>query len=133
MAESPRGASMLTDAGLSAIVGVSDLGGAAVFYGGVLGLDVSVEEPFAVVSAHGGAQLRLTRVARVAPAPYSVLGWRVDDIHATVRDLHSRGVRTIRYDGMEQDADDVWIAPDGTGVAWFTDPDGNLLSVVGPA
>jgi catechol 2,3-dioxygenase-like lactoylglutathione lyase family enzyme len=64
-----------------------------------------------------------------AEAPYTVLGWRVEDIAETAAELRSAGVRFKRYDGMDQDDDDVWVAPDGTRVAWFSDPDGNTLSL----
>jgi hypothetical protein len=63
--------------------------------------------------------------------PFTVLGWQVDDIHGAIRFLTERGVEFIRLDGMgmDQDADGVWMAPDGTRVAWFKDPDGNTLSL----
>lgn len=62
--------------------------------------------------------------------PHPVLGWDVADIHATVAALTARGVKFTIYDGMGQDAAGVWTAPDGKAkVAWFSDPDGNLLSL----
>ena len=76
-----------------------------------------------------GVQLRVTLVAEKAEAMYTVLGWEVDDLTAQVAALWARGVVFNRYPGMEQDADDAWTAPDGTKVAWFTDPDGNVLSL----
>jgi predicted enzyme related to lactoylglutathione lyase len=74
----------------------------------------------------------MLRVAAVPEAPrarYTVLGWRVTDITATVRDLAANGVTFLRFDGMNQDEDGVWTSPDGAQVAWFSDPDGNTLSV----
>lgn len=62
-------------------------------------------------------------------AARTVLGWRVDDIAATVDGLTARGVRFERYEQLPQDARGVWKTPDGTQVAWFKYPDGNLLSL----
>src|SRR5580700_1565325 len=59
----------------------------------------------------------------------TVLGWRVTDITAAVRGLAAKGVVFLRYEGMDQDSDGVWTAPGGDKVAWFTDPDGNVLSL----
>jgi hypothetical protein len=73
--------------------------------------------------------LRVTRADEVVVAPYTVLGWRVDDIAQTVGDLTARGVAFLRFDGMNQDALGVWTSPGGDRVAWFKDPDGNTLSV----
>jgi hypothetical protein len=58
-----------------------------------------------------------------------VLGWRVPDILAAVRELTRRGVRPLRYDGMAQDELGIWTSPSGARVAWFEDPDANVLSV----
>ena len=58
-----------------------------------------------------------------------MLGWRVCDIAATVRELTARGVVFLRYDTMGQDDSGVWTTPGGDKVAWFTDPDGNVLSL----
>jgi hypothetical protein len=76
--------------------------------------------------------LRVTLVDRLEPAPYTVLGWRVSDIVTTIRALRQAGVGFKRFEGMTQDEDDVWIAPGGSHVAWFADPDGNILSLQQP-
>jgi catechol 2,3-dioxygenase-like lactoylglutathione lyase family enzyme len=60
---------------------------------------------------------------------FTIAGWRVGDIAATVRALEAKGVRFTRYDGMDQDELGIWTAPGGDKVAWFTDPDGNTLSL----
>ena len=70
-----------------------------------------------------------TRRARWSPAPYTVLGWRVPDAAAAVEELGGRGVEFARFDGMEQDELGVWTSPAGARVAWFRDPDGNVLSI----
>jgi catechol 2,3-dioxygenase-like lactoylglutathione lyase family enzyme len=115
---------------LMALVGVADQDRARTFYLGVLDLPVIEEDPFTLVVDAGGTTLRITTVPAPAPAPYSVLGWTVPDIAATVDNLTARGVHFEFYDTVTQDERGIWTAPDGTQVAWFLDPDGNNLSVV---
>ncbi len=114
---------------LVGFVGVSDLEVAGRFYGEVLGLESAGVSPYAAVFDVGGTQLRVTLVHDVAPVPYTVLGWKVADVTAAVRDLRERGVELLRPAGLEQDADDIWTAPGGARIAWFHDPDGNTLSL----
>jgi len=75
------------------------------------------------------SRLRVTLVGEVVTAPYTSLGWVVDDIEGEMRALADRGVAFLRFDGMEQDAAGVWTTPGGDRVAWFHDPDGNTLSL----
>jgi catechol 2,3-dioxygenase-like lactoylglutathione lyase family enzyme len=112
-----------------AFVSTTDLSRARAFYEAVLGLPVVDENAYACVCNAHGTMLRITAVPKVAPPGYTVLGWRVDDIGQTVAELGSRGVEFARYDGVEQDAHGVWTTPNGDRVAWFTDPDGNVLSL----
>lgn len=114
---------------LMAFVGVSNLAEAQRFYGETLGLELHDERPYALVAHLGPAMLRITEVEQPAAAPYTVLGWAVDDIEAAVDDLTSRGVEFTRYAGMGQDERGVWTAPGGARIAWFLDPDGNNLSM----
>ena len=72
--------------------------------------------------------LRVTLVDKIVAAPYTVLGWQVPDIAATVRSRRGRR-RLEKFEGMVQTDDGIWTAPSGAKVAWFKDPDGNLLSV----
>lgn len=110
-------------------VGVSDLDAAERFYGGVLGLDLIDARPFALVHDTPTTQLRITAVAEVRPAPYTVLGWVVADLEDEIDRLAAAGISFNRYDGLDQDERGIWSAPDGTRVAWFHDPDGNTLSL----
>ena len=99
------------------------------FYAEVLGLTLRSEDDFALVFDANGIMLRVVRAAEVAPVERTVLGWQVADIQATVRELAERGVRFERYSFTTQDDAGIWTTPDGSRVAWFKDPDGNLLSL----
>lgn len=99
------------------------------FYAEVLGLTLRSEDDVALVFDANGIMLRVVRVAEVSPLERTVLGWQVADIQITVRQLAGRGVRFERYTFMTQDDIGIWTAPDGSRVAWFKDPDGNLLSL----
>jgi len=107
----------------------ADAGRAQDFYQRVLGLEFVADEPPALVFRMGGSMLRIQKVDLVHNVPYTVLGWAVPDIRQTVRDLRAAGVVFQRYEGMGQDEDGVWHAPSGALVAWFRDPDGQVLSL----
>ena len=85
--------------------------------------------PYAGVYDAGGTTLRVSRVTELTPAPYTVIGWNVSDIRAQIEELTARGVGFARYPEMDQDDLGVWTAPSGARIAWFTDPDGNVLSL----
>jgi catechol 2,3-dioxygenase-like lactoylglutathione lyase family enzyme len=102
------------------------------FYEGVLGLRFVSEDPFALVLDANGVMIRVANVSSVdgfKPAPFTILGWLVDDIGQTVTGLSRKGVRFERFPGMEQDELGVWSSPSGAKVAWFKDPEGNVLSL----
>ena len=123
--------SILGGSKLMAFAAVTDTARARAFYEGVLGLRlVEDEKPFALVFDVHRTMLRVTPVADHHPAPYTVLGWEVGSIESTVKRLTAAGVVFRRYAGMNDgDALGIWTAPGGARVAWFNDPDGNLLSV----
>lgn len=105
---------------------------ARAFYEGILGLRFVSEDPFAVVLDANGVMVRVANVSSVdgfKPAPFTILGWLADDIAKTVKGLNTKGVKFERYPGMEQDKLGVWSSPSGAKVAWFKDPEGNVLSV----
>jgi hypothetical protein len=87
------------------------------------------DDEFALAFESNGTQLRIQKVQRITPPPFTVLGWQVTDIQAAIATLSQAGVSFERYSFMQQDAAGVWTAPGGTKVAWFKDPDGNLLSL----
>ena len=111
-------------------VTIVDVARAKEFYRDTLGLRLLSEEPpFALVFDANGIMLRLGMGKERAPVQGTVLGWQVPDIVAAVTDLAQAGIRFERYDFMKQDELGVWTAPTGAKVAWFKDPDGNILSL----
>lgn len=101
------------------------------FYSDVLGFRLMSEDPFALVFDAHGTMLRVAKGRGFVPAQGTVLGWDVDDIYAAARDLTAQGVRFEQFNlpFLQQDEAGVWTAPTGDQVAWFKDPDGNLLSI----
>jgi catechol 2,3-dioxygenase-like lactoylglutathione lyase family enzyme len=114
---------------LVAFVATLDPGRAKAFYAKVLNLRLLGEDAFALVFDAGGTTLRLSVVREMTPAAHTVLGWLVPDIQVTVRELTERTVRFERFDGVEQDDLGIWTSASGAKVAWFRDPDGNVLSL----
>ena len=102
---------------------------AKAFYQDVLGLRFIREDQFAVVFDANGTMLRITIVPQFTPHPFTVAGWAVLNIEEAVAALAEKGVAFERYSFMEQDSLGIWSSPGGAKVAWFKDPDGNILSV----
>jgi catechol 2,3-dioxygenase-like lactoylglutathione lyase family enzyme len=123
--------SILGSCKLMAFAPVTDPARARDFYEGVLGLRlVEDEAPFALVFDAHGTMLRVTPVGDHRPAPFTVLGWEVNAIESTVERLTAAGVQFLRFPGMnDTDRLGIWNAPSGARIAWFNDPDGNVLSV----
>jgi len=120
---------MLSNCPLAAFVGTTSAQRAKTFYRDTLGLRLVREDPIALAFDSNGTSLRVQLVKTVAPHPYTALGWRVTGIAAVVSDLQRAGVRFEHFEGIDQDVQGIWTSPDGTRVAWFKDPDGNLLSL----
>jgi catechol 2,3-dioxygenase-like lactoylglutathione lyase family enzyme len=100
------------------------------FYENVLGLRVLSQDNFALALDADGIMLRVTNVPpSFKPQPFTILGWQVPDIAKAVSELKRKGVRFESYGMPAQDADGIWTAPGGAKVAWFKDPDGNILSL----
>jgi catechol 2,3-dioxygenase-like lactoylglutathione lyase family enzyme len=111
-------------------VTIVDVPRAKAFYRDTLGLRLVMEEPpFALVFDANGIMVRLGMAKELPPAHGTVLGWQVPEIATTVRALGQAGVRFERFEGMAQDELGIWSSPTGARVAWFKDPDGNILSV----
>lgn len=123
---------MLGTADVVAFVPTRDPKRARAFYERVLGLALQSEDPFALVFSANGVVLRIADVSGVRnfkPAPYAILGWRVDSAESAVAALRAKGVRFQRFPGMKQNRARIWTSPSGAKVAWFKDPDGNVLSI----
>jgi catechol 2,3-dioxygenase-like lactoylglutathione lyase family enzyme len=102
------------------------------FYEQTLGLEFISEDAFAMVFSANGVTVRIANVSTVKdfrPAPFTILGWRVSSAESTVRALRERGIEFERFQGMHQDPLGIWRSPSGAQVAWFKDPDGNILSI----
>ncbi len=120
---------MLSAARLTAFLATAHPALAREFYERTLGLRVLSEDDFALAFDANGVELRIQKVDVLQPQSHTALGWNVPDIRSTVIALGGRGVTFERYPFLSQDPDGVWTAPSGAMVAWFKDPDGNLLSV----
>lgn len=110
---------------------VPDMAAAAEFYGTTLGLHVVEEEMGLLrINVGGGDGVLVYPKPDHTPATYTILNFPVDDIDSVVEELTGRGVVFERYDGLEQDAKGIARGDDGPPIAWFTDPAGNILSVL---
>jgi catechol 2,3-dioxygenase-like lactoylglutathione lyase family enzyme len=114
-----------------AFIPTADAASARTFYEHTLGLTFVSDDQFALVFRVGPTQtmLRVVSSGDFTPAPFTIFGWEVTEIHATVAELAAKGVEFSRYDFLQQDEAGVWNAPGGAKVAWFKDPDGNTLSL----
>jgi len=108
---------------------VDEVAAADEFYSGVLGLDTSVEHGQLRLHLSGRDVLVYPKGAAHQPATFTVLNFPVPDIEAAVDELTARGVEFKRYEGMKQDERGI-MTGGGPLIAWFTDPAGNVLSVV---
>ena len=120
---------MIQNATLKAFIPTADLDRSRQFYVDVLGLEFVGVDPFAVTVRYGATPVRLVKVEKLSPAPFTILGWDVTDIRRHVRLLADAKLTFTRYEGLNQDEDAIWTAPGGGRVAWFRDPDGNVLSL----
>jgi len=103
---------------------------ARAFYEITLGLRFVSDDNFALVFDSNGTTIRIVRAPEFTPYPFTLLGWDVPDIDDAVADLAAKGVEFSRYSFLKQAPNGVWTAPDNAArVAWFADPDGNILSL----
>jgi catechol 2,3-dioxygenase-like lactoylglutathione lyase family enzyme len=109
---------------------VDDLEAAKKFYGEVLGIDVSEENGLLTLHIAGDRATLVYPKPDHQPATYTILNFPVPDIEAAVDELASRGVSFERYEGLGQDGKGISRNPEGPPIAWFTDPAGNILSVL---
>ena len=120
---------MLQNETLIAFVATTDAAAALAFYRDILGLTLVADEPFALVFDAHGTMLRIQKAPQHVALPHTAVGWQVSDLAQTVAALVAKGVVMKRYEGMGQDAQGVWTTPGGARIAWFEDPDRNVLSL----
>ncbi len=120
---------MLGSNNLVAFVPTRDAEKARVFYEEVLGLRFIKDDGFALVMDANGIMVRVAKAPEFKPLPFTILGWQVSEIEKVVRSLQKRGVQFEVFGFFQQDELGIWTAPTGDKVAWFKDPDGNMLSV----
>ena len=120
---------VLEKAAVAAFIASAKIAEARDFYENMLGLTFISDDEYALVFDANGTTLRIQKVAEVEPKQYTSLGWHVDDISTAVTALVANGVRFERYDFMQPDELGIVTFPGGARVAWFKDPDGNLLSI----
>lgn len=120
---------MIATSPLIAFIPSHNLARARHFYEETLGLSPVGDDGFALVLSANGTMVRIVHVGEFTPASFTILGWQVADIHDEIAMLGSNGLSFIRYPNMKQSVDGVWTAPGGAQVAWFHDPDGNVLSL----
>ncbi|HVT41172.1 MAG TPA: VOC family protein [Gemmatimonadaceae bacterium] len=120
---------MIGKSQLTAFLATSNPARSKAFYAKTLGLRLIEDDQFALLFDSGGVPLRIQKADAVRPHSFTALGWQVRSIRRVVAGLVKRGVVLERYPFLEQNEQGVWLAPSGTRVAWFKDPDGNILSV----
>ena len=121
---------MLASSKLQTIVWTSRIAEAERFYSAILGLPLTAKSHGALVYTVGAGDLRVSPVSETQPSAHTVLGFAVSEIAVIVDGLQARGVHFERFTGFPHDSRGILTTPDGARVAWFRDPDGNLLSVV---
>ena len=120
---------MLGTTDIVAFVPITDSERARSFYEGMLGLRFVKDDGFALGLEANGVMIRAAKMKEVTPAQFTILGWQVTNIEDVVRALQQKGVRFEIFGFFKQDDLGIWTAPTGDKVAWFKDPDGNILSV----
>ena len=120
---------MLSSGKLAGFIPTKDYDKARAFYEAKLGFEFLSLDQFALVMRIGGHMIRIVKLPNYTPLQATILGWQVDDIGAVARWLGDRGVETEKYPFVQDRELGIWTAPNGDKVAWFKDPDGNVLSV----
>ncbi len=110
---------------------VPDIEQAAAFYGDTLGLETARQHGLLTLQLGGGQPTFVYPKPDHEPATYTILNFPVDDVEQAVDELSARGVEFLRYEGFDQDAKGI-LRGQGPDIAWFTDPAGNILSVLKP-
>ncbi|WP_312024791.1 VOC family protein [Nonomuraea sp. WAC 01424] len=108
---------------------VDDPAAAKAFYGDILGLEVSESHGLLTLHIAGGTNILIYPKPDHVPATFTILNFPVENIDKAVDDLTARGVHFQRYDNLKTDEKGIFRGG-GPLIAWFTDPAGNVLSVL---
>jgi catechol 2,3-dioxygenase-like lactoylglutathione lyase family enzyme len=120
---------MLASSKIIGFVPTKDSVKARGFYEGILQFQFVSDDMFALVMKAGETMIRIGKAQDFTPAPYTVLGWEVSNIEEVVKWLQKRGVTLEKFPFVQDKELGIWTTPNGDKVAWFRDPDGNVLSV----
>ena len=120
---------MLASGKMMGFLFTKDYDRARAFFEGKLGFEFVSVDQFALVVRAGESVIRIGKVQDFTPAQGTVLGWEVQDVEAVVAWLQGRGVTSEKYPFVQDQERGIWTTPNGDKVAWFKDPDGNILSV----
>jgi catechol 2,3-dioxygenase-like lactoylglutathione lyase family enzyme len=121
---------ILTAAKPAIVICTRDRARSIAFYRDTLGLTLAREDSLAAIFDIGGATLRLSTVPDFTAHEHTILGFGVDNVGAAVKALRDKGVAFVVHAGFHQNELGILNVPGGAvRVAWFKDPDGNLLSV----
>ena len=120
---------MLASAKLMGFLFTKDYDQSRSFFETKLGFQFVSLDQFALVMKIGETSIRISRIPNFVPAQGTVMGWQVQDIEAVVDWLTARGVTFEKYPFVQDQQRGIWSTPNGDKVAWFKDPDGNILGV----
>jgi catechol 2,3-dioxygenase-like lactoylglutathione lyase family enzyme len=122
-------ANMLAQGKMVGFVPTTDYEKARAFYEGKLGFEFISLDQYALVMSVGGHKIRIAKVPNFTPLQGTILGWEVQDIQAVASWLRDRGVTVEKYPFVQDRDLGIWTTPTGDRVAWFKDPDGNILGI----
>lgn len=120
---------MLADKELKAFIPTVKPDEAKTFYRDILGLTLLSEDNYALEFMANKTLLRVITVPDLKPHLFTALGWNVKDISAIIKYLNLNNILCEKYEFLQQDDLGIWTSPNGSKVAWFKDPDGNVLSL----
>lgn len=120
---------MLANGILKAFIPTVNPQEAILFYRDLLGFELMSEDDYAMEFNANGTLLRVTIVDEFVPQPFTILGWNIENLVFTVRQFNEKNIYFEIFDFLEQDDLGIWNSPGGAKVAWFKDPDGNILSL----
>jgi len=120
---------MLASGRMAGFVLTRDYERARNFYEGQLGFEFVSQDQFALVVQAGANRIRIVKSSDMTPLRSTVLGWEVPEIEPVVDWLQQRGVAFEKYPFVQDKHRGIWTAPNGDKVAWFKEPDGNVLGV----